>query len=300
MFGVSRESRTPPPGFGLHEVLRLPGSPGPVHRFVHSASAELNAQLLREATTQAGWPRSIFGVEISNVDGFHSAEQSFTPAQPSDWYHALLSDVLIPAMRNLALAEGSTPGKGGLDADGLYREGRIAGWLNVSGARAFNRLHAHPESTWALVYFVASGDETAAAAAPDLDGVASDAECDHRADLLAGALLLTTQPDPASNRRSYLPVCPTPGELWCFPGTMQHAVMPRVLPSSPADLCAALSGRKSSEEAYRVSVAVNVYPESSPHRDTVIGHRPDRGSHKDRDCTNIMTWDAFACGVSGR
>ena len=125
-----------------------------------------------------------------------------------------------------------------------------------------------------------------------------------------GALLLTTRPEPTSRRRDYLSVRPTPGELWAFPGTMEHAVLPRRLTSEPTAAGGAL----------RVSVAVNVYPISSPHRDAVIGHprplAPDdkkRGRHSclggggagagGGEQEEEWSWESIvemSCGLNGR
>ena len=296
---IERRHHDPPPGFSLHESLALPGSALPVHRFVYEAERAhaLNAQLLREARVQNSWPHSMFGVEISNVAGYHSAERAFLRSEPHAWYGALLANVLYPALRARAVSVGSVPGEDGLDDDGVPREGRIAGWLNVNNAFAFNQLHAHPESTWALVYFVSSGERV-----PESSNAADgESTLDDR-----GALLLTTCPDDAvhgERRRHYYAVPPSPGELWCFPGAMEHAVMPRELLPHP-----------DRSHGMRVSVAVNIYPISSAHRDAQIGHpQPNKWSRSCIACDEMQSsaradtegWSwlsllEMSCGLNGR
>lgn len=87
-------------------------------------------------------------------------------------------------------------------------------------------------------------------------------------------------------RHAYLPVAPRAGELWCFPGYMGHAVTPREprgawLPPD-ADFGEFLLGavgahpRQHLRRRHRMSVACNVYLLSSPYRDALIGHVPER------------------------
>jgi len=205
------------------------------------------------------------GVEISNVNGFHSSEESFLRhGCQSRWYSALLSDVLLPALRIIG-PEGVHPAEVSLDSDGIPTEGRIAGWINANDACAYNCMHEHgqPDDVpWSLVYFVASGEDTAKATADQPTAKPADD---------GGALILTTRPGP-SKQRSYLAITPTPGELWCFPGYMSHAVMPRELRKDVWAVLLGLGGGGVAQRGLRVSVACNVYVQSSPDRDYRIRH----------------------------
>ena len=309
----------PPSQFALHEELVFRNEPSgssemTVHRFVceTAVSMRLNAALLYEAHAQSSWPmRALNGVSISNVEGFHSSEESFVRAGDADdyWYSALLAEVLLPALRTI--------GPAAEDGDELPEGSRIAGWLNVSGPHAYNRLHHHGDAVWSLVYFVASGDTQAPVAADQpADYVPPGFNDD--ASAAGGGLLLATHPDPHSGQTAFLTVPPLPGELWCFPGHLPHAVLPRELrqaaaapaPSSAqaaaqataqATAAAVLAPAKASlgvlgtlggyligergEEQpplprKRVSVACNLYATSSPYRDMRIGH--DRATSKRR------------------
>ena len=71
-----------------------------------------------------------------------------------------------------------------------------------------------------------------------------------------GSLLLKTQPDVLEpNKQSYLAIPSSPGELWLFPGSLLHAVLPREL--GPDRNFESPCTQQESEQ--RVSVAFNVY-----------------------------------------
>lgn len=316
----------PPSPFALHEELVFRNEPSgssevTVHRFVceSAVSMRLNAALLQEAHAQSSWPmRALNGVSISNVEGFHSSEESFVGAGEADdgyWYSALLAEVLLPALRTI--------GPAAEDSDGLPEGARIAGWLNVSGPHAYNRLHHHGDAVWSLVYFVASGDTTQApvvpadqpAAGTPAGSVPSSPTDDDS--VAGGGLLLATHPDPDTGQSAFLAVPPHPGELWCFPGHLPHAVLPRKLrpavaaPAPASAQAAAQATAQATAQAVlapakaslgvlgtlggyligergeletpprkRVSVACNMYATSSPYRDARIGH--DRATGKRR------------------
>lgn len=60
-------------------------------------------------------------------------------------------------------------------------------------------------------------------------GRSSSAIIDPVAAECGGALLLRTELDSQTGKHGYFTIRPKPGELWCFPGYMAHAVMPRQL-----------------------------------------------------------------------
>ena len=72
---------------------------------------------------------------------------------------------------------------------------------------------------------------------------------------------MKTQPDALEpNQQSYLAIPSRAGELWLFPGTLLHAVLPRELgPDRNVEL-PCTPGRESEQ---RVSVAFNVYSRAS-------------------------------------
>ena len=74
-----------------------------------------------------------------------------------------------------------------------------------------------------------------------------------------GSLLLKMQPEPTdAHRFSYLPIAPTPGELWAFPSYVQHAVLPRHIgtatPLSPRPMA-----NLGLPVCQRISLAMNIY-----------------------------------------
>lgn len=269
--------------FALHQTYELPDCPpvegaqsSPLHRFVlaDDVAIRLNAQLAREAQQQSWGPKQLFGETKSNVGGFHSNEEAFLTGLDAqslacEWYGQLLSDVVLPALR--ALDGECAGGRESVNADGVPVEGRITGWLNVSGVHAFNALHRHgTDVAWSLVYYVSSGEDASPDAvgslpsAPQPTAAAGDARrggmhpwhaLEHwfqpdatssaesanaacaaiRAATsdCAGALLIRTEANPQTHVHGYFPIKPRAGELWCFPGYMAHTVMPRKLKKAP-------------------------------------------------------------------
>lgn len=191
----------------------------------------------------------------------------------------------------LAAAAAYARSGGDLDANGLPTGGRITGWLNVNEPFDFNELHDHGvETAWSMVYYVQSGEEMHAeteeridlndllgavdcllAGDPE-DGVAcaqAPAAAAAEDEDFAGALLLKTHPNPETHANGFMPVRPAAGELWCFPGHLPHAVMPRQLLHAAGCGAAPVLCR----EGLRISVACNVYTTSTPLRDEAIGYR---------------------------
>ena len=170
---------------------------------------------------------------------------------------------------------GSGGGSGGGDSMVCEPERLVSGWLNSSGPAAFNALHEHGyDVEWSLVLFVATGEGggggdrgggdggggdggggDGGGGDGGVDGGAGDAAS--RGEELGGSLLLKTQQGPITRQRhGFLPVAPTPGELWAFPGYMPHCVMPRVL---GVEERATAEEQATDEARQRVSVAFNVY-----------------------------------------
>ena len=309
--GVRSElSSVPPPGFTQHEELLLPDCCGvqgqsTVHRFEVSEqlARTVNKDLIREAHSQSSWlQRWIGGVEISNVGGYHSTERSLNRVRRDLWHGALVPEVLLPALRYLAGREADAGRHEAeeFDGDGIPKSGRLSGWLNVSGVYDYNRLHDHgADVKWSLVYFVASGTQPLPDSVTEPHFHISTAAS--HADKEGGALLLMTTLDRSTKAKAYMPVPPRPGELWCFPGHMSHAVMPRAARGAAAGAMQALfTGRwnlagltkSRNSPKPRISVACNVYTQSSSYRDACIGYddAPPKGT-RHRECSPEMEFE---------
>ena len=335
--------------FSLHEVRRLPDRPpvagevSDVHRFVlqEETAAELNAQLQREAVHHHRWPMAWWtGESKSNSGGYHSREEALRRSSHGEalWYDALLAQVVLPAIRSIAIdarsdkpiahktpvlaepirlddttalaaAAAAARAGHGLDVDGVPTGGRITGWLNVNGPQDLNHLHDHgADCAWSLVYYVASGEESETPSPfdfvsrllldrlrqPELNVEPSAAADSTAADppaaaasisSLGGALLLKTHEDPCTGAHSFLSVAPVAGELWCFPGHLLHAVMPREL----LDGAGGSSGAATHRRGKRISVAFNVYVLSSPFRDASIGYRGEDASAAKMQLGNLRS-----------
>lgn len=354
--------------FSLHEVRRLPDRPpvageiSDVHRFVlqKETAAALNAQLQREAVHHHRWPMAwLTGESKSNSGGYHSREEALRRSSHGEalWYDALLAQVVLPAIRSIAidarsgkpiaheapvlaatlarvlaepirlddttaLAAAAAAARAGLglDVDGVPTGGRITGWLNVNGPQDLNHLHDHgADCAWSLVYYVASGEESETPSPFDFvsrlfsdrprpamivepsshtcaaaDSTASDpppaaAAQPASVSSLGGALLLKTHEDPCTGAHSFLSVAPAAGELWCFPGHLLHAVMPREL----LDGAGGSSGAATHRRGLRISVAFNVYCKSSPFRDASIGYRGE-----DASAAKMQSGNLRSCSLS--
>ena len=288
----------------MHEEFTLPdgiASSVPVHRFVcnPSISSAINTEISHEASWQSGWLSKFFGVEISNVGGYHSAEEIFArdgegqrgrsgfliSGSEAPWYGKLLKQVLLPALRMLARLNDDGASVA-VDSDGIPLDGRLAGWLNVSDVHAFNRLHQHGDDVlWSLVYFVASGEGGGESASEEAGAASMPSDS-------AGALLLKAKVDGANHVHGYLPVYPRAGELWCFPGQLQHAVMPR-------ELCSAPPPPGGPARGMRISVACNVYLLTSPYRDAAIGYSPTTPVASPQNADGIPAGIGSALGALG-
>ena len=155
----------------------------------------------------------------------------------------------------------------------------VSGWLNSSGAAAFNAVHDHGrEVQWSLVLFVATGEahegahEGVGQAWPPLDGSAEQKATSGQTQtveksVVGGSLLLKFAGLGEHGQAccSVVPVRPHPGELWAFPGFVPHCVLPRRLGNMAAvaeevGQPEATRGNPDHVEAgQRVSVAFNVY-----------------------------------------
>ena len=238
--------------FTSHDILHLPdhaAAPAPeeapgqtsvigpsttrVHRYF--LTPQLRAALLPALCAAARRQRcdDPCGVQVSNVGGWHSPEQTFEGSSGGGHWYSDLLPTLLAAVSDLTSGDASVD----VPTDvSLVSQPVLSGWLNSSGPSAFNALHDHGrEVEWSLVLFLATGEAAEAEVSP----------ADNR-----GALLLKTQIGPTGHRRhGFLPVAPVPGELWAFPGDMQHCVMPRPLPTTSVE----------DEDSQRISAAFNVY-----------------------------------------
>jgi hypothetical protein len=169
----------------------------------------------------------------------------------------------------------------------------VSGWLNSSGAAAFNAVHDHGrEVQWSLVLFVATGEahegahegaregahegahEGVGQAWLHLDGSAEQKATSGQTQtveksVVGGSLLLKFAAGLGEHGQAccfVVPVRPRPGELWAFPGFVPHCVLPRRLGMMAA---VAEEGQPEAtrgtcnpdhvEAGQRVSVAFNVY-----------------------------------------
>jgi len=224
-----------PECFVSHDVMDIPDNPprqgGPrsseVHHFTldDDLAAAINAELSAESLIDRLKHEQQGGIRVSNEgsDAFHSIEEAFLPGKPQ-WFSRL------PPVLEAAL---STIHNG-------KEEMALTGWVNASGATAFNSLHDHGTSAWILVYFVHSGSSW------------SDKEL-APVEVAPGSLLLRTQMVPFSHQYAYVAAPPVPGHIWAFPGYMSHAVLPRAC-GAPIQ---ATPGLPEHEGRLRISVACN-------------------------------------------
>lgn len=283
------------PCIDSHDLLLLPQArqPARVHRFILSAATllPLSAQLASDAQAQR---TASAGINVSNVDGWHSAEEMFEfDVGNMRWYNGL-RDALSDVLRALDCdTRGLLPPTNAPDVPLTERE--VSGWLNSSGRRAYNTLHDHGGPVeWSLVLFVKTGEEALSSEAEQLSQqsqlpqlsqqsqlpqqtqlpqqsqlpqqpqqgqgeerpprVATEPSADEHP--CGGSLLMKTQPDWLKpNEQSYLAIPPKPGELWAFQGDMMHAVLPREIGRDGVDADVATR----LQGMQRISVAMNVY-----------------------------------------
>jgi hypothetical protein len=262
------------PCMDSHDLMLLPQAryPARVHRFILSPAIfmPLAAQLARDAQAQRS---ASAGINVSNVDGWHSAEEMFHFDGNGCWYNGL-RDTLSDALRALDCdTRGLLPPTSVPDVPLTERE--VSGWLNSSGRRAYNTMHDHGGPVeWSLVLFVRTGEEvtpeeeqrpqppqpTQPPQQRQLEQRRLEQrQLDHQQQgqhPCGGSLLMKTQPDWLKpNEQSYLAVPSTPGELWAFQGDLLHAVLPREIGRGgvDADVATPLQGMQ------RISVAMNVY-----------------------------------------
>ena len=254
--------------FASHESFLLPNQPPGdwmptvVHRFELQPTVfkPIGDQLSEEVKRQ----RSLSaGVSVSNVAGWHSAEECFdvAPGPYEHWYSAMLLSVLHDALPGLLESEKMEFWRGKPHERPQLDDSYLTGWLNSSGQDAFNVLHDHGEDVaWSLVLFIRPGGEEAEDCT---DPQAKNDKGEEAADPAPGSLLLKMQVVNEPPAFSYLSIAPKPGELWAFPGHVQHAVLPRrvglnSISSAPAmapsgECVGADAGRQ------RVSLAMNIY-----------------------------------------
>jgi len=250
--------------FAAHESFLLPDQPPGdwvqtvVHRFELQPDVfkPLGDQLSDEAARQR---RLSDGVHVSNVSGWHSAEECFEvlPGPYHHWYSGALLRVLHDALPGLLESESMEFWHGKPNERPQLDDSYLTGWLNSSGQDAFNVLHDHgADVAWSLVLFVRHGEEgVEGCTALPAETASSPAP---------GSLLLKMQLAKDLPAFSYLSIDPRPGDLWAFPGYVQHAVLPRRvgLDSSAAAPVAVLTGNPAGPKlvaTQRISLAMNIY-----------------------------------------
>ena len=249
--------------FAAHESFLLPDQPPGewvptvVHRFELQPEVfkPLGEQLSEEVEQQR---QLSTGVSVSNVAGWHSAEECFdvVPGPFDHWYSGMLLRVVHDALPGLLESEGMEFWRGKPHERPRLDDSYLTGWLNSSGPDAFNVLHDHGvDVAWSLVLFVRHGEEEA-------EGC-TDSSAETTSDPAPGSLLLKMQVATDPPAFSYVSIAPKPGELWAFPGYVQHAVLPRrVGLPSPTALAAVSDGQPTSPKLatrQRVSLAMNIY-----------------------------------------
>ena len=263
------------PMFSRHELYVIPdcnadgANPATtIHRFQLQAAmcASLLPSLLCAASQQR---RDFAGVEVSNVGGWHSSECFFDCS--TDPWHEALPPIIRAALVSLSCVTHHGP---------CGAHPVVSGWLNSSGAAAFNAVHDHGrEVQWSLVLFVATGEAHEGAhegAWPPLDGspeqTATSGHTQTVEKTVGGSLLLKFAAGLGEHGQAccfVVPVRPHPGELWAFPGFVPHCVLPRRLGKIAA--VAEEAGQPEATRAkcnpdQRVSVAFNVYSATSMQR----------------------------------
>ena len=257
------------PMFSRHELYVIPdfnadgANPATtIHRFQLQAAmcASLLPSLLCAASQQR---RDFAGVEVSNVGGWHGVEVFFDCSR--DPWHEPLEPIIRAALVSLSCV--THHGQCGAHPV-------VSGWLNSSGAAAFNAVHDHGrEVQWSLVLFVATGEahegahEGVGQAWPPLDGSAEQKATSGQTQtveksVVGGSLLLKFAAGLGEHGQAccfVVPVRPHPGELWAFPGFVPHCVLPRRLGK-----IAAVAEEAGQDQ--RVSVAFNVYSATSMQR----------------------------------
>ena len=268
------------PMFSRHELYVIPdcnadgANPATtIHRFQLQAAmcASLLPSLLCAASQQR---RDFAGVEVSNVGGWHSSECFFDCS--TDPWHEALPPIIRAALVSLSCVTHHGP---------CGAHPVVSGWLNSSGAAAFNAVHDHGrEVQWSLVLFVATGEAHEGAhegAWPPLDGspeqTATSGHTQTVEKTVGGSLLLKFAAGLGEHGQAccfVVPVRPHPGELWAFPGFVPHCVLPRRLGKIAAvaeeagqpEATRAKCNPDHVEAGQRVSVAFNVYSATSMQR----------------------------------
>lgn len=174
------------------------GSPLMAHRWegVEALNAELRARILEEReTTQS--------VAKTNVGGWHSSYGRLEFCGPAgatlvERMHAMGEEATARVLKEY----GHAPVK---------FEWTLHAWANVNGQGDFNRIHSHPGSTWSGTYYVDTGVEPGAAAAP----LQIFDPCQGHANTFLPPLV------PSS-----FTLRPEPGLMVLFPSYLAHMVFP--------------------------------------------------------------------------
>ena len=112
------------------------------------ADPEPTTQGLRQAILAR--EQSGAGARKSNADGWHSEETLLT--WPGPEIATLKRWIDVAVRRMCGLPSRSQPDAGRLDY-------RATAWANVNRHGQYNTTHVHPGSHWAVVYYVAVGEE---------------------------------------------------------------------------------------------------------------------------------------------
>ncbi len=169
-----------------------------------AAAAELNAGLARLIL---GWRHEAASNALSNVGGWQSPPTLMSRTEPEIAALRTLVDDAVRALMGFPATIDRRPPP----ATPRYTAG---GWANVNADGQYNRLHVHPRSHWAVVYYVQTG--TPAPGVP-----------------FNGAIELRDPRPTASFGRTAgftfgqpLTVDPQPGLVLAFPSWIEHWVHP--------------------------------------------------------------------------
>jgi len=167
------------------------------------ADAEPTTQALRR--TILAREQASPGTNKSNADGWHSEETLLSWPEPEI---ATLKRWIDDAVRRMCgLPTRNRP-------NAVRLEYRATAWANVNRHGQYNTIHVHPGSHWAVVYYIAVGDE----------------EPGHQ----FNGLLELRDPRPGATHGRLpgfmfgraLTVRPQPGLLVVFPAWIEHGVHP--------------------------------------------------------------------------
>ena len=174
------------------------GSPLMAHRWADGAA--LNDQLRPLILAQAARAPT---VAKTNIGGWHSAYGKLE-------FCGEAGETLVRHMHAMADEATARVLKDYGHAPRTF-DWRLDAWANVNRAGDFNQMHTHPGSTWSGVYYVDTGVDAAAEAAP----LHIFDPCQGRANTFLPGLA------PSS-----FTVRPVAGEMVIFPSYLAHMVFP--------------------------------------------------------------------------